>query len=276
MIREERKPFRMKDRFPLFPLALAWTALLSALFGVALVNGWFGPASEANRYFCEYTQGGLLREPVNTVSNLAFVASGLAIAWQAGDGRKNPFARTPALVFLFSAFAIFLGFGSAAMHATQTDPGGEFDLLGMYLVAGFILAYAMRRYFGWGWRGFAVALVLAVLFCEAVGSYRQPVVPIVGYAGDAAFALLIALAVLFETLNATRRHVRRQNRWGVYGLLSFLAAFAVWNFGRTEDPICRPESWLQPHALWHLLFALAIYCVFRLYASEEGAGIKAS
>ena len=76
----------MKDRFPLFPLALAWTALLSVLFGLALVNGWFGPASEANRYFCEYAQSGLLREPVNTVSNLAFVASGLAIAWQAADG----------------------------------------------------------------------------------------------------------------------------------------------------------------------------------------------
>lgn len=266
----------MKDRFPLFLLALAWTVLLSGVFGVALINGWFGPAGEANRYFCEYAQSGLLREPVNTVSNLAFVVSGLAIALQAGAGRKNWLTETPAAVLLLSAFAIFLGFGSAAMHATQTDPGGEFDLLGMYLVAGFILAQAMRAYFGWHWRGFAAVLALAVLFCEALGQYRQPVVPIVDYAGDAAFALLIALAVLFETMNAKLRHVHRQNSWGVYALLSFLAAFAVWNFGRSEDPICRPESWLQPHALWHLLFALAIYLMFRLYASEDDAGVKAS
>lgn len=265
----------MKDRFPLFPLTLAWTVLLSALFGFVLVRGWLGPAGATNRYFCEYTASGLLREPANTVSNLAFIVSGLVVAWQAGSLRADAFTRTPAIVFLFAAFAVLLGFGSGAMHATETDLGGEFDLLGMYLVAGFILAYAMRRYFGFGWGGFFPVLIAAVLFCEAVGLYRQPVVPIVSYAGDAAFALVIALAVLFETMNTWVRGARREGRWGVYALLSFLIAFFAWNFGRTEDPVCRPESWLQPHALWHLLFALAIYFMFRLYASEEEPRAKA-
>lgn len=264
----------MNDRFPLLPLTLAWTALLSLLFGFALVQGWLGPAGATNRYFCEYVASGLLREPVNTVSNLAFVVSGLVMAWQAGSMRANAFTQTPMIVFLFAAFAIFLGFGSGAMHATQTDLGGEFDLLGMYLVAGFILAYAMRRYFGFGWGGFFAVLIASVLFCEAVGLYRQPVVPIVNYAGDAAFALVIALAVLFEAMNMWLRGAQRESSWGVYALLSFLAAFAVWNFGRTEDSVCRPESWLQPHALWHLLFALAIYFLFRLYASEKASKVR--
>ena len=265
----------MNDRFPLFSLTLAWTALLSVLFGLAVAQGWLGPAGTTNRYFCEYTASGFFREPANTVSNLGFVVSGLVIAWQAGSVRANAFTQTPAIVFLFAAFAVVLGFGSGAMHASQTDLGGEFDLLGMYLVAGFMLAYAARRYFGFGWGGFSAVLIAAVLFCEAVGLYRQPVVPIVSYAGDAAFALVIVLTVLFEALNTWVRGARRESRWGAYALLSFLAAFAVWNFGRTEDPVCRPESWLQPHALWHLLFALAIYFMFRLYASEKGTGAKA-
>jgi hypothetical protein len=253
------------------PLLL--TAALSVLLGAALVHGWFGPAGAANRYFCEYAQNGLLREPANTVSNLGFVVAGLASAWllQAGKFRnnENPFTQNSVIAILFSSLVIFLGFGSTAMHATETDLGGELDLLAMYLVAGFAAAYALRRYFDWGWNGFTLAFVLAVLFCEAIGQYRQPVVPVLDYAGDAAFAFLIALAVVVEALNAIRRNIGRENKWGIAALFSFLAAFAVWNLGRNDCPFCRPDSWWQAHALWHLLFASALFFLFRLYVSEH-------
>lgn len=239
----------------------------------------FGLSSEANRYFCEYARSGLLREPANTVSNLAFVASGLVMAWQAErDGRRNrgnSFMRRPLLVFLFSAFTIFLGFGSAALHGSETNLGGELDLLGMYFVAGFMLAYAMRRCFDWSWSAFVIVFMLAVLFCKAAGLYAQVDVPIVDYTGSAAFALLIALAAAFELINTLSHKVRRQDKWGIYAALSFLVAFAIWNFGRNDHPFCDPASWLQPHALWHLLFALALYFVFRLYASEKAPGAGA-
>lgn len=253
------------------PLVL--TAVLSALLAVALVHGWFGPASAANRYFCEYVQTGLIREPANTVSNLGFIAAGLASAWLLWANKfrenENPLTQKPIIAVLFSSLPILLGFGSMAMHASETDFGGELDLLAMYLVAGFTTAYALRRYFGWGWGGFAAAMILAVLFCEAVGAYRQPVVPVLDYAGDAAFALLITATVAVETLNAIYRKVKRENKWGIAALLSFLAAFAIWNFGRNDCPFCRPDSLWQAHALWHLLFALALFFLFRLYVSED-------
>jgi len=41
-----------------------------------------------------------------------------------------------------------------------------------------------------------------------------------------------------------------------------LAALAVgvpaYLLGRTGGPLCRPDSLLQPHALWHLLTAVAM------------------
>jgi hypothetical protein len=267
------------NRFSLFLASLAWTAVLSVAFGLACVRDWLGAGSEANRYFCEYARSGLLREPANTVSNLAFVVSGLAMAWQAERGvrrkRGNPFMQKPLLVFLFAASSIFLGFGSAALHGSETDLGGELDLLGMYFVAGFVLAYAVRRCFGWSWRAFTAAWMLAVLFCMIAGLYRQVAVPIVDYTGSAAFGLLVALAAVFEAINTRARNVRREDKWGAYALLSFLAAFAVWNLGRNDRPSCDPASWLQPHALWHLLFALALYFMFRLYASERGTDAEA-
>jgi hypothetical protein len=269
----------LDNRFSLFLAALAWTAVLSVVFGVAFDREWFGPTSEANRYFCEYARSGLLREPANTVSNLAFVASGLVMAWQAErEGRRkrgNPFTQRPLLVFLFSAFSIFLGFGSAALHGSETKLGGDLDLLGMYFVAGFMLAYAARRCFDWSWSAFVAAFMLAVLFCKAAGLYAQVDVPIVDYTGSAAFALLIVLAAVLELINTLSRKVRREDKWGVYAVLCFVAAFAIWSLGRNDDPFCDPASWLQPHALWHLLFALALYFVFRLYASEKASGARA-
>ncbi|HVT55154.1 MAG TPA: ceramidase domain-containing protein [Xanthobacteraceae bacterium] len=253
------------------PLALA--AALLVLLGFILVYGGLGKGSEANRYFCEYVRAGLIREPANTVSNFAFVAAGLVSAYLLWTGKfrnnQNPLTRNPAIAILFSSLPILLGVGSMALHASETDIGGELDLLTMYLVAGFAAAYALRRYFDWRWSGFTLAFVLAVLYCEAVGQYRQPIVPVIDYAGDAAFASLIALAVVFETLNAIPREVKRDNRWGVAALISFLAAFAVWNFGRNDSAFCRPESWWQPHALWHLLFAAALFFLFRMYVSED-------
>lgn len=266
----------MRSQNLVIVVPLALTAGLSILLAFALVHGWFGPASAANRFFCEYAQSGLIREPANTVSNLGFVAAGLASAWVLWTGKfrsnENPLIRKSAIAVLFSSLPILLGFGSMAMHASETELGGELDLLAMYLVGGFTAAYALRRYFGWGWGGFAVAMLAAVLFCEAIGAYRQPVVPVLDYAGDAAFALLIAMTVAVEALNAIRKKVRRENKWGIAALLSFLAAFAVWNFGRNDCPFCRPDSLWQPHALWHLLFALALFFLFRLYISEDARG----
>jgi hypothetical protein len=256
-----------------FPLVL--TAALFVLLGLALVLGWFGPAGAANRYFCEYAGAGPIREPANTVSNLGFLVAGLASAWTIWSGQfrrnENPFTRNEAIAVLFPALVILLGFGSMAMHASETDLGGEFDLLAMYLVAGFTSAYAMRRYFGWSWSAFVLAFVLSVLCCEIAGQYREPVVPVLDYAGDAAFAILAVLTVLFETLNTFRRAAPRDNEWGAAALASLLAAFAAWNFGRNDCPFCRPDSWWQAHALWHLLLALALYCLFRLHVSETAA-----
>lgn len=265
-------PIVMKRRnlIIIFPGLL--TLGLSILLALALAHGWFGPAGAANRYFCEYAQSGLIREPINTVSNLGFVGAGLAAAWFLWNGNfdknKNPLTRNPSIAVLFCSLPILLGFGSMAMHASETEIGGQLDLLSMYLVGGFVLAYAMRTCFGWNWGSFAAVFLAAVLFCEAAGLYRQTI-PIIDYAGDAAFGGLIALSVFFETCNGILRVTRRENKWALYALGSFLAAFAVWNFGKNDCPFCRPESWLQAHALWHLLFALALFFIFRLYVSEN-------
>jgi ceramidase len=269
---EADHPITMKRQNLIIISPFLLTLGLSILFVLALIYGWFGAAGATNRYFCEYAQSGLIREPSNTLSNLGFVAVGLIAACLLWNGyfrkNKNPLTQNPSFAILFSSLPILLGFGSMAMHASETEIGGQLDLLSMYFVGGFVLAYTMRTYFDWSWWRFAAIFLAAVLFCEAVGLYRQTL-PIIDYAGDAAFGGLIALSVFFETCNGVMRVTRRENKWAIYALGSFLAAFAVWNFGKNDCPFCRPDSWLQAHALWHLLFALSLFFIFRLYVSEN-------
>lgn len=56
---------------------------------------------------------------------------------------------------------------------------------------------------------------------------------------------------------------RRYTPWFWIGTGSFLLAFAIWQTGTGDSPTCDPDSPLQPHAVWHLLSAVATWGFFR-------------
>ena len=51
--------------------------------------------------------------------------------------------------------------------------------------------------------------------------------------------------------------------------LSIILAFVIWNVSLTGCPLCDPYSVIQGHAVWHLLCAVSLYCLFRYYVSEN-------
>jgi hypothetical protein len=64
-------------------------------------------------------------------------------------------------------------------------------------------------------------------------------------------------AVLAEAV--ARRPGPRAGRAGRAAVVATLAVrVATYLLGRTGGPLCRPDSLLQPHALWHLLTAAAM------------------
>lgn len=62
---------------------------------------------------------------------------------------------------------------------------------------------------------------------------------------------------------------RRYNPWCGLGVLSFALAFAIWTTGRPTNALCRPDSWIQAHAIWHLLTALATWCFFMFLRTQR-------
>ena len=247
------------------------TAVVSLGLVVAAARwGWMGADVGRGATFCEAPRAGWIRQPANTWSNLAFVVAGLAVAWYAVDRLRLglTLGAHPGLATAYAVLVVLLGPGSMAMHATQTDLGGHLDLLSMFLVSAFALAYALMRFVDRGPAFLALAYLVGVVAGMAV-QLRGGSVPLVGHVGNAAFGLQLLGAVAVEVALVRRRSPRQDVRWGLASVTILSVAFAIWTTGKQGHGWCRPDSLLQQHAAWHTLCAVAAYLLFRHYAGER-------
>lgn len=249
----------------LVPLALSAVvaAVTLALLLVGAAHGWLGPDVDRGGGFCEAERDCLLKQPANSLSNLGFVAAGLLIAGHAG--RPEGQLARPHLATLMAVVVTLLGPASMAMHATESALGGRLDMLSMYLIAGFATAYAVMRLVGGGIALAGTLFVALVVLCELVATLGS--LPVLGHAGNAIFAALLVATAGIELALRSRR--RRDDRWGYWAVGALLAAFGIWLLSHDGGLLCDPHSLIQGHAAWHLLCAVAAYCLYRLYASES-------
>ena len=242
-------------------------ALVSvALFAAALAFGWLGPDVGRGGSFCEAARDMIVKQPANTFSNLGFVIAGLAAAWHVS--RRGSGTMSATLGTAYAVLVVLLGPGSAAMHASQSVLGGHLDVYSMYLLASFVMAYAAARLLALPAAGFAVLFAASLGVCT-VAEFTSADVPVVMTAGNAVFALLLLAGLVMEVVLRTRGSNRLDLRWGFASVATLLVAFAIWNTGKDGGPLCDPHSLLQPHAVWHLLDALAAWLLFRYYVSER-------
>jgi hypothetical protein len=240
------------------PVAAAGATALASLGLLALAGarGWLGDDVGAGSQFCEVAA----HQPVNSLSNLGFVVAGLAIAARARHSRLGGIAT------VFACLVVLLGPTSMAMHATGTAAGGQLDVLSMYLVAAFAVAYAAARRLHKGPAFTAGVFAGVVAVCELATTYDAHV-PVVNAAGNAAFGLFLLLAIALEATD----HGGLDKRWLVGAVASLAGAFAIWNTARTGSGLCFPHSLYQGHAVWHLLCAVGAWCLFRLWDSSPSS-----
>ena len=61
----------------------------------------------------------------------------------------------------------------------------------------------------------------------------------------------------------------RTYKWYFLGMVAYFSAFFIWSTGVPDHALCRPDSLIQAHGIWHLLSAVATYCFFLHYRSES-------
>lgn len=262
----------MKYQKLIFPITLGVAIAAFGLFFVSLVNHWFGPQAGTGADFCEAARPGLIKQPANTWSNVAFIIAGLTIGWQLTKGTFSKNRNTITTNFFYgtvlACIVVLLGPGSMAMHATEAAIGGWFDMLSMYLICSFSFSYALERYFKLNPLWFSVIFIVALGSCLFIQELPYTV-PIVGFMGNFIFALYISGTIIFELLNTYQLRLAHEKKYGLLSLGSLLLAFGIWNMWKNDSYMCDPQSLIQGHAIWHILDAVAAYFLFRYYASEH-------
>lgn len=250
------------------PLGIASAVAVASvgLLAAALTFGWLGLDVGRGASFCEAARDALVRQPANTFSNLGFVIAGLAIAWHVS--RRGSGTMSATLATAYAVLVVLLGPGSAAMHASQSALGGHLDVYSMYLLAGFVFSYAAARLLALRAAGFAGLFVVVLGLCT-IAEFTPAEVPVVMTVGNAVFALLLLAGLVLEVILRVRGASGLDLRWGFASLATLLVAFAIWGTGKDGGPLCDPQSLLQPHAVWHILDAVAAWLLYRYYASSR-------
>jgi hypothetical protein len=190
----------MKNRWLIPFTVVAAVGALGGFLVYAATQNWFnGSPAQCfleNAYFCEELRPGLVKQPSNTFSNLAFVFIGLGCAWHAMKNHKADGGRMQSTVFypaLFATALALLGPGSMAMHASMTNWGGKVDVISMELFMGVAAAIGLSRRFKWSHGGFLAGAALIVGAGVALKWFHHLI------RTEVSFGAVVALFVFNET-----------------------------------------------------------------------------
>ncbi|SDH25260.1 ceramidase domain-containing protein [Roseospirillum parvum] len=194
--------------------------------------------------YCERLDPGFWAEPVNALTNLAFlVAAGVAL----GRARRHD-AADPVTLALIGLVAL-VGVGSFLFHTVATRWAGLADVIPIGLFILLYLVAALRRFVGLGWLGVGAAVIGGGAAIAGLMSLipqpppGQP--PLLNGSLSYAPALLALLAVT-ATL-AVKRHPAARALALAAGV--FVASLTF----RSIDAAVCPNLPLGTHFLWHIL-----------------------
>ncbi len=204
--------------------------------------------------YCERTDPSFWSEPVNAVSNIAFLFAAAAAYWSwRRSGRRDP------AVLALIGVVVLIGFGSFTFHTVATRGAILLDVgpIGIFIYGYFLLA--LRRFLHLAWP-LAIAGLLGFVVLSTVVTDQAPRTVLNGSSGY--LPALVALVAIGGMVRATP--------WGRAMLLSatiFVVSIAL----RTIDlDICNAVP-LGTHFLWHICNAIVLYLALRGAIAERSA-----
>jgi hypothetical protein len=205
--------------------------------------------------YCERNDQGFWSEPLNALTNLAFLATAVAAyaLWKR-QARSDHFALV--LVLLTAA----VGVGSFIFHTVATQGAELFDVIP---IAIFIYCYfflVLRRYFRLGMFGSVTITVLFAAGSDMIDSGAHHLNGSVAY-----LPALSAMAVFAGLLGPWSGSSTEQLRCRAIarGLASAALLFLVSLIFRTVDRDVCPVFPLGTHFLWHVLNAGVLWLLLR-------------
>lgn len=198
--------------------------------------------------YCERVDPGFWAEPVNALTNAAFILAALVMWGRVGADRRGR---------LLCALLFAIGVGSFLFHTFAQPWAGVADVLPIGL---FILAYiyAINRV-AWGW-GRWTALAGMALFLPYAAALTPLFGLVPGLGGSAAYAPVPLLIAIYALLLRHRAPALARGLALGAGLLIVSLTFRT-----LDEPLCGALP-LGTHFLWHLINAVMLGWMIEVYA----------
>lgn len=212
---------------------------------------WLEPVDQ----YCERLDATFWAEPLNALSNTAFIIAGLVLlrAWL-----KAPEQNIPGLLLVLNVLVI--GAGSFLFHTFANRWSALADVLPITVFIHAYLFLALRTYVGFRWWQAGLAVLAFFALAPLLAAVLAPL------AGSSAVYVPALLAIF--AVAAASRQINRP----VSGALRDVGLiFAVSIAFRAADlPLCEalPQG---THARWHLLNSFVLFLLVRLYLKTAGA-----
>ena len=236
----------------------------SMVAGKALLN-----PSYAERIY----ESSVFRTRANTWSNYGFVVVGayaLTLAWldskREYDAQAGYIVKNPIYGALFGIGCVYVGIGSGFFHASLTRWGQQLDVASMYAALTALIAMNLERYLpkvpGPAWRTHAIwgagALAASVYFYI----YKWEM------SSKTTLTALSFTMVFFCVADLFRRKSSFHKLWSPLSLAVIVFAVYIRQLG-VDGKFSGPDTVFQAHAIWHLLCAASLACIFMYYRSER-------
>ena len=201
-------------------------------------GGWW----EAELNHCAIGLVMVPQQPVNTYSNLAYVAGGSLLI----------FLLNTLPAYIISLALLYLCVGSSLYHATSTRWAGSLDVSGIYAVFSALTVYAASTHTHFNDSVVAFAMFVVAILSAFFLRYR--------YRGSMAIKVGIFLGITYAFLiwNILKTNKSLMNGYLISSLILFVLAFIVWTMDKKRMfPLNR---W--GHGFWHIFTAAAISILF--------------
>ena len=186
---------------------------------------------------CEQLRAGLLAQPANSLSSLAFVAAGILIVARALRRERNLDGIAVGLA------AVATGMASLVFHAGNEASAHWLHDTSLLVVFTLVAIRHIGRN--------QLSLAQAAPFVAVAASAIVLAIP-------TSTTLVTALLVLGVVVGGFNERRRGESVIHLPLVATMLFGLSASWLGRKGSVLCSPESVLQPHALWHIVMALSI------------------
>jgi hypothetical protein len=205
--------------------------------------------------YCERLAPGFWAEPLNALTNAAFLLAAAAPSLARKDRQPGLF------VVLLAALVAIIGIGSFLFHTLANRWSLLADVLPITLFIYAYLGFALHRFLRFGWVATGMALAVFLPLSAGIEALARPLL-----GGSAGY--LPALLAMLSVALLTWRAGHPAARWQLAAAGLFVLSLTL----RTLDaPLCAALA-AGTHFLWHLLNAATLATL--LFAAARHADLR--